>query len=119
MANAPTSATSVPDLQALQDGLNASIQTILKSYDQCTDPVQSAALLTQSQQLAAQMSQIETKLFHQEVVQATAAMTAAFTAATGYTAQLKDMATKLEKASDIVSVAAKLVSVVTQILPYI
>jgi hypothetical protein len=119
MANASSSPTSVPDLQALQDGLNASIQTILKSYDQCTDPVQSAALLSQSQQLAAQMSQIETKLFHQEVVQATATMTAAFTAANGFTAQLKAMDATLEKASDIVSVAAKLVSVVTQILPYI
>jgi hypothetical protein len=118
MANA-SSATSAPDLQALQDGLNASIQTILKSYDQCTDPVLSAALLTHSQQLAAQMSQIETSLFHQEAVQATATMTAAFTAANGFTAQLKAMAATLEKASDIVSVAAKLVSVVAQILPYI
>jgi hypothetical protein len=119
MANASPSTQSAPDLQALQDGLNASIQTILKSYDQCTDPVQSAALLTQSQQLAAQMSQIETKLFHQEVVQATATITAAFTAANGFTDQLKAMAASLEKASDIVSIAAKLVSVVAQIIPYI
>ena len=118
MANA-SSSQSVPDLQALQDGINTSIQTILKSYDQCTDPVMSAALLSQSQQLAAQMSQIETSLFHKEAVQATATVTAAFTAANGYTDQLKAMATTLEKASDIVSVAAKLVSVVTQILPYI
>ncbi len=116
MANASSSATSAPDLQALQDGLNASIQTILKSYDQCTDPVQSASLLSQSQQLAAQMSQIETKLFHQEVVQATATITAAFTAANGFTDQLKAMAASLEKASDIVSIAAKLVSAVAQII---
>jgi hypothetical protein len=55
----------------------------------------------------------ESKLFHQEAVQASATVTAAFTA------QLKAMDASLEKASDIVSDAAKVVDAVAQILPYI
>jgi len=118
--NPTTSATiSTQQLRALQDGVSASLQTILKAYDRCEDPVGSATLLQQSQQLAAQMSAMETALFHQETVQATAAMADAFTCASGFTAQLKQMEATLDKVSDIINAAAKLIGVVAQIIPYL
>lgn len=110
---------SVQDLQDLQDGISASIKAILATYDDCTDSAESATLLAQSQQLSALMSQIETILFHKQETEATDTIKAGFTAANGYIAQLKDMAGKLEKVSDIISAAAKLVSTVTQIIPYL
>jgi hypothetical protein len=110
---------SVEALQALQDGISASIKTILATYDACTDPTESATLLAQSQQLSAQMSQIETILFHKQATEATDTIKAGFAAANGYIAELKDMAGDLEKVSDIISSSAKLISVLTQIIPYL
>src|SRR5271166_3001373 len=110
---------SSQQLQDLQDGISASIQTILKAYGQCQDRVGSATLLQQSQQLAAQMSSIETALFHQQTVDATDAMASAFTAASGFTAQLKQLADGLDKVSDIINAAAKMIGVVAQIVPYL
>jgi hypothetical protein len=117
VSGAPT--LSVQQLQDLQDGINASIQTVLAAYDQCTDPTQSLALINQSQQLSAQMSQIEKTLFNQQTVQANATLSGAFTSASGFTEQLKTMAASLEKVSDIIGMAAKLVGAVAQILPYL
>ena len=117
----PPGPATIPakQLQDLQDGLSASIQTILKAYDQCEDPGASATLLQQSHQLAAQMSAIETALFHQQTLQATAVVTGAFSAAAGFTAQLKGLEAGLEKVSDIIGAAAKLIGAVAQILPYL
>jgi hypothetical protein len=114
-STAPTIPTS--QLQDLQDGISASIQTILKAYDACNDPVESAALLNQSHQLAAQMSQIETALFHQQAINATATVSSAFTSAQGFIAELNGLTSQLEKVSAIIASAAKLVGVVAQILP--
>jgi hypothetical protein len=121
MPQTPQNSAAIPpnQLRDLQDGISASIQTILKAYDQCEDPVGSATLLQQSQQLAAQMSAIETALFHQETVQATTAMADAFTSARGFTAQLKQTEAGLDKVSDIINAAAKLIGVVAQIVPYL
>jgi len=117
--NSPPDTLSVQDLQDLQDGISASIKAILATYDGCSDQAESATLLAQSQQLSAQMSQIETILFHKQETEATDTIKAGFAAANGYIAQLKDMAGNLEKVSDIISAAAKLVSTVTQIIPYL
>jgi hypothetical protein len=123
MANDPSpgAAPSIPpsDLQALQDGISANIQTILKAYDACNDPVQSATLIVQSQELAAQMSKIETALFHQETLEATATMSSAFDSANGFTAQLNGMAASLEKAADIIAVAAKVIGAVAEIVSHL
>jgi len=110
---------TIADLEDLHDGLSASIQALLQAYGQCADPVESATILGQSQQLAAQMSQIETNLFHQRAIAAGASIDSAFASAGGFTQQLKDMAGKLERVSDIILTAAKLVSVVTQIIGFL
>ena len=117
--NSPAPTISTSELQDLQDGISASIQTILKAYDACNDPVESATLLNQSHQLSAQMSQIETALFHQQAVNATATVSSAFTSAQGFIAELNGLTTQLEKVSAIITAAAKLVGVVAQILPYL
>jgi hypothetical protein len=115
----PTTPISTAQLQTLQDGISASVQILLKAYDQTADPVVSATLLGQQQQLAAQMGQIETAIFHQETVLATATMAAAFTAANGFTAELTGQAQSLDQVSKIITSAAKLIGVVAQIIPYL
>ncbi|HZL46227.1 MAG TPA: hypothetical protein VFC28_08370 [Opitutaceae bacterium] len=110
---------TIADLEELQDGISASIQTLLQAYGQCADGVASATILGQSQQLAAQMSQIETNLFHQQAIQAGAAIDGAFASAKGFTEQLKAMAKTLDRISDIIATGAKLVGVVTQIVSYL
>ena len=110
---------TIADLEDLQDGISASIQTLLQAYGQCRDPVESATILGQSQQLAAQMSQIETNLFHQQAIAAGATIDSAFASAKGFTQQLKDMAKTLDRVSDIITNGAKLVGVVTQIISYL
>jgi hypothetical protein len=110
---------TIDDLEDLQDGISTSIQTLLRAYDQCADPVESAALLLQTKQLAAQMSQIETSLFHQQAVQASPMVDRAFASAEGYTSQLKDMAGNLDRVSDIIATGAKLVDGVTQIVGWL
>jgi|SRR5208283_716004 len=107
---------TIADLEALQDGLSASIQTLLQAYGQCADPVQSATILGQSQQLAAQMSQIETNRFHQQTIQAGATVDRAFASVLGFTSQLEDLAKSLDRVSDIITAGAQLVGVVTQII---
>jgi methyl-accepting chemotaxis protein len=107
---------TIADLEELQDGISASIQTLLQAYNQCADPVESATILSQSQQLAAQMSQIETNLFHQQAIQVGATVDNAFASARGFTSQLKDLAKSLDRVSDIITTGAKLVGVVTQII---
>ena len=107
---------TIADLEELQDGISASIQTLLQAYNQCTDPVESATILSQSQHLAAQMSQIETNLFHQQTIQAGATVDNAFASAKGFTGQLKDLVKSLDRASDIITTGAKLVGVVAQII---
>lgn len=104
------------DLQTLQDGLNSSIQTLLKAYDQCTDPEASAQLIGQVDQLTSQMKQIETNLFHQQTVAATDVLNSAFTAAQGYTAKLIELGGRLAQVATIISTAGKLISVVAQII---
>ena len=110
---------TIADLEALQDGISASIQTLLQAYDKCQDPVGSATILGQAQQLAAQMSQIETNLFHQQAIQAGATIDSAFAAARGFTDQLRSFAQTLDRISDIITAGAKLVGVVTQIISYL
>ena len=110
---------TIADLEELQDGISASIQTLLQTYGLCADPVESATILSQSQQLAAQMSQIETNLFHEQTIQQGATIDEAFTAARGFTDQLKAMSQELDRVSDIISTGAKLVAVVTQIVKYL
>jgi len=110
---------TIADLEELQDGISASIQTLLQAYGACADPVLSATILGQSQQLAAQMSQIETNLFHQQAIQAGATIDRAFASARGFTAELKDLARSLDRVSDIITAGAKLVGVVTQIISYL
>lgn len=100
------------DLEALQDGISASIQTLLQAYDQCTDPVESATIIVQTKQLAAQMSQIETRLFHQQAIQAGPAVDSAFGSAQGFTMQLRAMSGKFERMSEIIGTGAKLVDAV-------
>ncbi len=109
----------IDDLQKLQDGLSVSIKSLLKAYDQSKDPVESATLLDQSQQLSAQMTQIETNIFHQQTVQAGATIDDAFTAAGGLVDQLTAATAKLQKISDAISIAAKLISVVAKIASYL
>ena len=110
---------TIGDLEDIQDGISASIQTLLRAYDQCADPVESAAILVRSKQLAAQMSQIETGLFHQQSVQASPEVDRAFASARGYTAQLKAMAGDLDRVSEIIATGAKLVDAVTQIIGWL
>jgi len=110
---------TIDDLETLQDGISASIQTLLRAYDQCADPVESAAILIQSKQLAAQMAQIETNMFHQQAIHAGPAVDCAFVSAKGYTSQLKDMGGRLDRVSDIIATGAKLVDVVTQIVRWL
>jgi hypothetical protein len=107
---------TIGNLENLQDGLSASLQILLKAYDECTDPAESAALLIQAKQLAAQMSQIETSLFHQQTVQAGAVVDPAFSSAESYTADLKNLAGKYDQISDIIAAGAKLVEAVTVIV---
>ena len=107
---------STEELQQLQDGISASIQTVLKAYNACDDPVDCATLLNQSQQLAGQMSRIETALFHQQTIEASAAISGAFDSADGFIAELKQMTKSLDQASKIITAAAKLAGVVAQIL---
>ena len=104
------------DLQTLQDGLNASIQTLLNAYDQCADSEASAQLIDQVNQLTSQMKQVETNLFHQQTVEATDVLNSAFASAQGYTAKLNDLGKKLGQVAAIVSTAGKLISVVAQIV---
>ncbi len=110
---------TINDLQNLQDGLSASIKSILSSYDATQDPAESATLLNQSHQLAAQMTQIETNLFHQQTIQAGATIDQAFALATGFTAQLTAAAGQLQKISDTIATAAKLIGVVSKIIGYL
>ena len=110
---------TIGDLEDLQDGISASIQTLLRAYDQCADPVESAAILIQSKQLAAQMAQIETNMFHQQSIRAGPTVDRAFASAKGYTSQLKDMGGHLDRVSDIIATGAKLVGVVTQIVSWL
>jgi hypothetical protein len=107
---------TIADLETLQDGISASIQTLLKAYDQCTDPVESAAILSQSRQLAAQMAQLETSLFGQETIQAGSEIDRAFGSARGFTEQLKVLAGSLDRVSEIISTGARLAGVVAQIV---
>lgn len=104
------------DLKTLQDSLAASIRTILQAYDQCTVPEMRAQLINQAQMLSSQMSQIETLLFHQQTLEASAVLTAAFASAKGYTDQLNGLNQQLEHVSDIISIAGKVVNAVTQIV---
>ncbi len=110
---------TIADIEVLQDGISASLQTLLRAYDRCPDPVQCADLLNQARQLAAQMSRIETGLFHQQALQADAAIDRAFISAGSCTGRLKDMAGSLDRVSDIISTAAKLVADVTQIIGFL
>jgi len=119
MAADPSAPISTARLQQLQDGISAGIQTILQAYDACTDPVESATLLGQSRQLAAQMADLETALFHQQTIAASATVAAAFTAADGFIAELNQAAQSLDRVSQIITASAKLIGVVTQILPYL
>ncbi len=107
---------TIADLETLQDGISASIQTLLKAYDQCDDPVVSVTILSQSKELAAQMSQIETSLFHQQAIQSGAEIDRAFASAIGFTGQLKDLGRDLERLTEIISTAARLVGAVNQIV---
>jgi len=110
---------TIADLEDLQDGISASIQTLLQAYGQCADRVESATILGQSQQLAAQMSQIETNLFHQQAIAAGATIDDAFASAKGFTQQLQDMSRSLDRVTDIITTGAKLVGVVAQIIRYL
>ena len=110
---------TIGDLEDLQDGISASIQTLLRAYDQCADPVESAAILIQAKQLAAQMAQIETNMFHQQSIRAGPTVDRAFASAKGCTSQLKDMGGHLDRVSDIIATGAKLVGVVTQIVSWL
>ena len=110
---------TIADLEELQDGISASIQTLLQAYGQCADRVESATILGQSQQLAAQMSQIETNLFHQQTVAAGATIDAAFASARGLTQQLQEVSKSLDRVSEIIATGAKLVGVVAQIISYL
>jgi hypothetical protein len=107
---------TIADLETLQDGISASIQTLLKAYDRCGDPVESATILSQSKQLAAQMSQIETNLFHQQAIQAGEEIDRAFESAMGFTAQLRDLGGNLDRLTEIISTGARLVGAVSQIV---
>jgi flagellar hook-associated protein FlgK len=104
------------DLQTLQDGINASIQTLLQAYDNCQDPVASQQLIDQANQLTAQMKQIEATLFHQQTVEAGAVLAGAFTSAKGFTDQLNALSKSLDQVSDIISVAGKLVDAVAKVI---
>jgi len=119
MAADPPTPLSTARLQQLQDGISASIKTILKAYDACSDPVESATLLGQSRQLSAQMADLETALFHQQTIAASATLAGAFTAADGFIAELNQDAQALDRVSQIITASAKLIGVVTQILPYL
>jgi hypothetical protein len=107
---------TIDDLEELQDGISATIQTLLKAYDRCADPVESATILIQTKQLAAQMSQIETGLFHEQTTKAGPVIDQAFASAKGYTARLNEMAGNLERISDMIATASKLVAAVTLIV---
>jgi flagellar hook-associated protein FlgK len=104
------------ELKTLQDGLAASIRTILQAYDQCTAPDMRAQLIDQAQMLSSQMSQIETTLFHQQTLEASATLAAAFASAKGFTDQIDKLNNNLEKVSDIISLAGKVINTVTQIV---
>ena len=104
------------ELKTLQDGLAASIRTILQAYDQCTAPEMRAQLIDQAQTLSSQMSQIETTLFHQQTLEDSAVLAAAFASAKGYTDQIDELNGKLEKVSDIIAIASKVINAVTQIV---
>jgi CHASE3 domain sensor protein len=110
----PTITTS--QLQDLQDGISASLQTLQKAYALTNDPGQSQNLINQSQDLATQMAQFEKTLFAQQTLDAEAAVQAAFSSAQGLTDQLKAMAGNLEKVSDVISIAAKLIAALAQIV---
>jgi len=107
------------DLEELQDGISASVQTLFRAYDQCTDPVESAAILIQAKQLAAQMAQIETNMFHQQSIQTGPTVDRAFASAKDYTSQLKTLSANLDRVSDIVATGTKLVDVVAQIVSWL
>jgi hypothetical protein len=104
------------ELKTLQDDLAVSIQTILTAYDQCTAPEMRSQLLDQAQMLSSQMSQIETRVFHQQTLEASAVLTAAFASAKGYTDQIDGLNNKLEQVSEIISLAGKVINVVAQII---
>jgi len=110
----PTITTS--QLQDLQDGISASLQTLQKAYALTSDPTESQTLANQTQDLAGQMAQMEKTLFAQQTLDAETTVQAAFTSAQGLTAQLKAMAGNLEKVSEVISIAAKLVAAVAQVV---
>jgi hypothetical protein len=107
------------DLKSLQDGLSASIQTILQAYDQCTSPEVRPQLLDQAQMLSSQMSRIETMLFHQQTLEASDVLTAAFASAKGFTDQIGGLNNQLERVSEIISLAGKVINAVTQIVNFL
>lgn len=104
------------DLQTLQDGINASIQTLLQAYGNCEDPAASQQLLDQANQLTAQMKRIEASLFHQQTIAAGTDLAGAFTSAKGFTAQLNAMNKSLDRVADIISMAGKLVDAVAKVI---
>jgi len=107
---------TIEDLEGLQEGISASIQTLLQAYDQCADPVESATIMVQTRQLAAQMSQIETSLFHKQTLRAGPVIDQAFASAKGFIAQLKNLAGRFDRMEGIIATGAKLVGAVTPIV---
>jgi hypothetical protein len=112
----PTTAISPAQLKELQRGVSTSLQALQATYVQCQDPTECLTLIGQSQQLAAQMTQLEQALFHQQTLDAEASLQDAFSAAQGLTAQLTALSAKLDKISDAIGAAAKLISLVAQII---
>ena len=106
----------IDELKTLQAGLAASIQTVLAAYDQCTVPEMRSRLLDQAQTLSSQMSQIETRLFHQQALEASTVLAAAFASVRGYTDQIDELNNRLEAVSAIISLAGKVVDGVTRIV---
>jgi len=109
----------IEKLTALQGDLASNIRTLLDAYDRCTDPALRTQLISQTQSLSTQMSRIETALFHQQTVDADDTLEAAFNSARGFTSQIDALNDQLERVSELVSVAAKVVQTVTVIVGYL
>jgi hypothetical protein len=106
-----------PDqIKELQRGVSKSLQALQASYVACQDPTECLTLINQSQQLAAQMTQLEQALFHQQTVEAETTLQDAFAAAHGLTAEVTALSGRLDKISDAISSAAKLTSLLAGII---